>query len=98
MFKKNFEKYLIKIFFFFFYACKFLMSINIYIYYVLFFKNRKSSIFFLIFCVPEVTKLTLTLFIKGIDLFDFFFFCISAIVDELNQWVGSKGQLMNKKS
>ena len=35
-------------------------------------KNRKSSTFFLIFCVPEVTKLTLTLFFEGIDLSDFF--------------------------
>ena len=35
--------------------------------------NRKSFKFFLIFCVPEGTKLTWMLFFEGIGLSDFFF-------------------------
>ena len=51
----------------------------------------------LLFLVPEVSKLTLRLFFEGIDLFDFFlFFCISAIVDQLNQREKSNGQLVNE--
>ena len=44
-------------------------------------KQKNSLPFFLIFCVPEVTKLTLTLFFEGIDCPSFLFFCISAVVD-----------------
>ena len=44
----------------------------------------------------EVTKLTLTLFLKELTRPIFLFFCISAAVGELNKWVKSKGHLVNK--
>ena len=37
-------------------------------------KQKILQLFFVIFCVPEVKKLTLTLFFEAIDLSDFFVF------------------------
>ena len=50
----------------------------------------------LLFCVPEVTKLTLMLFFEGIDLSHFLFFCISAISEHLSQNLGSEYRTCRK--
>ena len=58
-------------------------------------KHRIIYLLFLIFSIPEETKLTLLPFFKGITWAIFLFFCSSDIVQQPNKQVKSKGQLVN---
>ena len=58
-------------------------------------KTGKSSTLFLFLCSGS-DKTNFDAFLKAFTCLIFLFFCISAIVDQLNQLVKSKRHLVNK--